>query len=152
MAGSLLVAVKRKIIADLGTLVPAALQSPDVNVEYAYNASVTARDRIFCGRARSTHDPASLKTGRTFRNERMTLELLVVCEMPGGTAEDAEDRAVNILGPIVEEYIGDNRTLGGTIAGLNWIVVSGLDVTSMFNDRGHIAEAAYELTYDARLT
>jgi len=148
MAGSRLVEVKQKIITDLAALPSLSA----VSVEYAYNAGATDRDRIFFGRARSAHEPASLKSGTTFRNERMILELNVVVEAVGGTAEDAEDRAVNTLGVIVEEYVANHRTLDGTVTGLNWIVVTGLDVTSLFNDRGHLAEAAYELTYDARLT
>lgn len=150
MAGSILVAVKRKVTTDLAAL--PALTNEGVSVEYAYNAKVTNRDRVFLGRGRAIHDPASLKSGRTFRNERMSFDLIAVTELVGGTAEDAEARVVNTLGLVVEEYFADNRTLGGAVAGLNWVVVSGFEVVSLFNDRGHLAEATYEITYDARLT
>lgn len=146
--GSRIVEVKRALVSALDDL----SDLDDVAVEYGYNAAISQRRRIFTRRAVAQIEPASLKAGKVFRNERMTFELVVLVEAVGGSAEDAEDEAVNDLGLVVEDYIANNSTLGGAVTGLNWIVVSGLEVTPMFNDRGHLAEAAYELTYDARLT
>lgn len=146
MAGSRLVEVKRAVIDGLAAL--PALAS--VAVTYAYRPGQDERDRIFAGRSRATHRPASLKAGRTFRDEVMAFDLVVLCELVGGDAEESEDRAVNTLGLIVEEFIADNRTLG--VTGVTALTISGLEVNTMFNDRGHLTEAVYQITYNARLT
>lgn len=147
MAASRVVAVRSALIDAL-----AALASLDgVVVEYAWRFGSTDRERIFTGRARATHGPASLKSGRTHRNERMTFDLVVLVEKVDGTQEEADERAL-VLGAVVEEYVADNNTLGGTVSGLNWITVSGVELNGLANDRGHLAELTYSLTYDARLT
>lgn len=146
MAGSAVVAAKKALIAGLA----ADPNLDGVEVTYAWKRGSKKRERIFCGRAQATQEPASLKSGRTFRDERMIFDVTVVVEMPGGSAEAVEERAIE-LGTIVEEWVADNRTLDG-VTGLNWAVVTGLDLTSMFNDNGHLAELVLQVTYSARLT
>lgn len=122
----------------------------DVEVSYAWSFGTQSRERIFTGRARATHDPASLKAGRNFRNERMSFDLTVLVEGVGLNPEETDERAI-ALGLVVEEYVADNK--GGLgVAGVNWIRVDGMELQNLSNDRGSMSELTYTITYDARLT
>lgn len=149
MAGSLVVAVKQALIDALQGMTGDAEDLEGVAVRYAYRSDTSERERIWTGRARATHTPSSLKSGRMFRDEDMTFDLTIVVEKVGGTAEDAEDRAIEI-GTVVEEYIADNKTLG--VAGVKWVRVASAELTPLMNDRGAMAELVYSITYQARLT
>lgn len=147
MAGSRIVAVRSALITGLDAL--SALDGVDVIYAWKFDQELP-RERIFTGRARATHTPASLKAGRTFRNERMTFDLIVRVEKVDGTAEEADTRAL-VIGAVVEEYVADNKT-GLGVSGLNWITVSGMELNNLSNDRGNLTELTYSITYDARLT
>lgn len=146
MAASKVVAVRSALVAALaleGDLI-------DVDVSYAWTFGSQSRERIFTGRARATHDSASLKAGRDFRNERMTFDLTVLVEGVGLNPEETDERAM-ALGLVVEEYVADNK--GGLgVDGVNWIRVAGMELQNMSNDRGSLSELTYAITYDARLT
>lgn len=148
MAGSRVVAVRSALIDGLAGL--AGLADVDVIYAWKFDAELP-RERIFTDRCRATHEPASLKSGRTFRNERMTFDLVVRVELIGGTSEEADERAL-VIGALVEEYIADNNTLDGAVSGLNWITVSGMELNNRGNDVGSLSELTYAITYDARLT
>lgn len=148
MAGSRIVAVRSALIAGLDAL--SALDGVDVIYAWKFDHELP-RERIFTNRARATHTPASLKAGRTFRNEQMTFDLVVRVEGVDMTAAETDTRAL-VIGAVVEEYVADNRTLGGAVTGLNWIVVSGLELNNLSNDRGNLSELTYSIAYDARLT
>lgn len=150
MAGSALVAVKKAIVTGL----TAAISDSNVSVTYGYQGGdeTVRRDQIFMDRARVTHDPAALKTGRNFRNE--TAEFDVVILSAGvGIKQDACDTRAFALGQLVEEFIADRK--GGetlNVTGLNWIRVTGFDHTPLNAPNGCLAEIRYHVRYDARLT
>ena len=148
MAGSRIVAVRSALIAGLDAL--SALDGVDVIYAWKFDAELP-RERIFTNRARATHAPASLKSGRTFRNEQMTFDLVVRVEGVDLTAEDTDTRALEI-GALVEEYVADHNTLDGTVTGLNWIKVTGMELNNLSNDRGNLSELTYSIAYEARLT
>lgn len=148
MAGSRVVAVRSALIDGLAAV--GGLSTVDVIYAWKFDQELP-RERIFTSRVRATHEPASLKSGRTFRNERVTFDLVVRVEKVDGTAEEADERAL-VIGALVEEYVADNRTLGGSVSGLNWVVVSGMELNNLSNDRGNLSELVYAITYDARLT
>lgn len=148
MAGTHVVEVKKALVAGLQALAVDDGDLEGVTVEYAYKPDRTLRERIYTGRATGQHEPANMHPGRTSRDEQMTFELVIVVEKVGGSAEDAEDRAVEI-GTVVEEYIGDNRK---GFAGAEWMVVEGtVDLVPMFNDSGALAVLTYTVSYYARL-
>lgn len=148
MAGTLAVSVRSALVNALAALPSLA----DVDVIYAWRFDeILPRERVFTNRARATHGVASLKSGRTHRNETTTFDVVVRVEAVDDTAEAAGERAV-VIGTVVEEYVADNRTLGGAISGLNWIKVTGFEMNDLSNDRGHLCELTYQITYDARLT
>lgn len=145
MSGTQVVVVKKALVAALDAL-PAL---DGVAVQYAWKPNQTVRERVFCGRAFGQHKPANFKAGRTHRDERISFDLTVLVEKPAGSAEDAETRAVAI-GTVIEEWVADHRIQ--TIPSVKWLVVEGdVELTSMFNDSGHMAELVYTITFAAYL-
>jgi hypothetical protein len=155
MAGTRIVAVRSTLITALSALsayttLDAKGHKPLVSLGYPLGAK--DREKIFTRRARFNHAPASLKSGRTHRNETGQFEVVILVEGVGESAATTSARAVT-LGTALEEYVADNRTLAGAVTGLNWLVVDGDgELTELMNDRGTLAELIYPLKYDARLT
>lgn len=95
------------------------------------------------------HSPASMKSGRHFRNEVGRFEFVIWVEIPGGTAVAAAARALE-LGTPFEEWVADNKQgVGGAYA---IQVEGGGALKAMVTDRAAIAEAVYPVRYNARLT
>ena len=148
MAGSVVTACKQALV----TLLKARAGLAGVQVAFGYPGNDLAeRERIFMGSARASQEQAGLKAGRRFRDETATFEVVVQVESVGGTPEDAETRAL-ALGKEVEECVADNKYLSGSIAGLNWAVVSDWRLDALYNERGSLSELVYTITYNARLT
>lgn len=150
MAGSVLVAVKKALIAGLTT----AINDPQVSVTYGYQGGdeTVRRDQIFTDRSRATHDPAALKAGRNFRNESVDFDIVVLSAGVGIKQDECDTRAF-ALGRFVEEFIADRKsgeTLG--VTGLNWIRVTGFEHTPLNAPNGCLSELRYHVRYDARLT
>lgn len=155
MAGTLIVEVRSTLLAGVAAATEFAtidLKGHKPKVSLSYPLGAKDREKVFTRRARFTHAPASLKAGRTFRNETGLFEVVILVEGVGESAETTSTRAVT-LGTAFEEYVADNRTLGGAVTGLNWLVVEGDgELAELMNDRGTLAELTYSLKYDARLT
>lgn len=153
MAKSIVVDVRRALIEGLREVFDSnELESVSVTYGWQGGDDTARRDQVFTDRARATHDPASLKSGRNFRNERMEFSLIVLSLGVGLKPEDNDDHVIE-LGQIVEEFVADNK--GGqslAVDGLNWIVVSAMELNNRYAAEGSISEITYTLTYDARLT
>lgn len=149
MGASRIVAVRQAVVTGVQALLTAATET-NVSVDYAWTFGSTERERIFTVRPRANHDPASLKAGRTARTERMVFDVVVLVESVGGSPEEADVRAL-ALGTYVEEYFADNKQ-GLGVSGLTAIWVSGFELNNLANDRGHMSEVTYQITYTARLT
>lgn len=126
-----------------------------VQVEYGWPGDdLVERERVFCGQARFAHEPASMRAGRVYRNEQGELDVIVDVESVGGSAQDADLRAVAI-GAVVEEFVADNPNLGNDTAGgvtVNAVTMRGGAVLNAYNDRGALSRITYTLRWDARLT
>lgn len=121
----------------------------DVDVRLSWDSGSEARERVYTARSRFTQKPASLRAGRTHRNEVGIFQVVIRVEGVGDDQETTSARAVE-LGAAVEDWIAENRS---TVAGLNWLEVRGDgDLAEMFNDAGTLAVLVYTVTYDARLT
>jgi hypothetical protein len=144
MSGTKIVAVRKALVAGLDALVA----FDNVLVTYAWKVGAKEREKCFTTRASFTHQPASLRSGRTFRDEEGTFQVVIVVEGVGDSPDTVADR-IAALGLAFEEYVADNRTLAGT----NSLTVQGAgELTEMFNDRGSLAELTYTVRYMARLT
>lgn len=148
MAGSVVVAVRTAVADGIRTL----LNDPKVSVTYGWQGGDDARRReqVFTARPRSSHDPASLRAGRNFRDERMEFDIVVLVSGVGKNPEDTDMRALAI-GRIIEEFIADNKNSLG-VAGLNWIRMSAMELNNLYGSNGSLSEITYTVLYDARLT
>lgn len=147
---SIVVDVRKAVIAGIKT----ALSDPKVSVTYGWQGGddTRYREQVFTNGGRATHDPAALKAGRNFRNERMDFDIVVLVYGVGKKPEDADDRVMEI-GQVIEEYIADRKSNELGITGLNWLRVKEFELSPpRINANGTIAEAVYTVTYDARLT
>lgn len=152
MAGSAFVSVKKALRDALQ-----AHQSLDgIQVEYGWPGDDKLdRERIWLGRVRFDHDPASMKAGRVFRNEEGTVDVFVDAEVIGGSPEEADERA-QALGQVIEEVVADNPNLGNDTA--NGMTVNAVtvrtdgDVLNVYNDRGSLTRITYKVRWVARLT
>lgn len=147
MAGSIVVDCKRALVDLLDTRPGLA----EVQVTFGWPGDDQAeRERIFTGRAHAEHNLRHLSAGRTVRTEESTFDVVVQVEMVGGSPEDAEARVLE-LGLEVEETVADEKYLGG-VPGLNWALVAAWDLSSLYNDKGSLAEIVYQIRFNARLT
>lgn len=150
MAGSVAVATKQAIVTGFTAKLAALSAYDDVLVSYAWPAGKKQREKVFGARTRTTHTPASLRPGRTFRDEVGEIDFVILVESVGGSAEDADERA-SAIGQQFEEYIADKRNSLG-VTGLNWMTVARTELVNAFNDRGHLTELTITVAYNARLT
>lgn len=148
MSASILVAVRTALVTGLAAL--PALIDPEVSFQYKIKSS--ARERIWTQRSRFTHNPASMRAGRNFRDEVGRFDVVVFVEGVGKSQEWTSTRAL-ALGLAVEEYIADRKNNELAVTGLQTLIVEGEGtLNEMFNDAGHLAEVTYPIKFTARLT
>lgn len=127
----------------------AALLTENVSVTYAWDPKSTEMYQIFTMRCRGEHEPASLKSGRTFRNETARFDIGIHVAEIGGNVEDADEKAIE-FGQVLEEFIADNRC--PAVDGVNWWVVESWELNGGPSDRAAISQLIYTVKLDARLT
>lgn len=151
MPSTQVVALRKAIRDGLRTaLATAGSDGGQVQTEYGWPGDdLVQTERVFVTTARGTHKPASMRAGRTFRDERGEVEVAVQVEAIGGDAEDADDRAVAI-GQIVEEWFADNTDTTG-VPGVSEVLVTGWRLDNLYNDRGSFSELTYTIAWRARL-
>lgn len=94
--GSQIVAVRSAMVAAL-RLLPAYTttgptgQKPDV--QFGWKANWKRREKVWTQRARFTHEPASMRSGKTFTNETGEFDLMIFVHGVGITQEETSERA-----------------------------------------------------------
>ena len=149
MAGSIIVEVRKALVAAITT----RLGSPKVSVTYGWQGGdVSARrEQVFTSRPRATHDPASLKAGRNFRDELMDFDVIVLVGSPNAKAEDCDLRALEI-GRVIEEVVADHKSNELQVPGLQWLRMATFELNNMSGAGGSLTEITYGVRYHARLT
>lgn len=145
MSGTQAVAAREALLDGIAAL--PAFEAVDVAL--AFDTASDARERVYTRRPKFTQEPASLRSGRTHRNEQGSFQAVVRVEGVGVDQSTTSARAV-ALGVLLEEWVADNRS---TIAGLDWLVAKGDgELVELANDLGTLAILTYTLAYSARLT
>jgi hypothetical protein len=137
MPGTNVVAAKKALLATVADM-PALAK---VQTLYEWNGQAE-REVIFCGRAlfeRETSDMAADPA------ETLTIDLHMGVVFPGGSAEEAETRVVEI-GTLVEQALVADSRLGERVPGLLFaeIITGTADVVSA--DEETRAEMIYQVT------
>lgn len=149
---SLLVQVRSAIVAGLQPVYAADPTTEQVLVEYAWKASVSARERIWTGTSTFSTAAAAMRSGRNVRQETGRFDLIVRVEGIDRTAEWTSTRALQ-LGQVADDWISvrKNNELG--ITGLQTLTIDG-DGTLLeaFNESGYLADITYPVKYTARLS
>lgn len=148
MGRSIVVEVRKAVIEGIKD----ALNDPSMSVTYGWQGSDDERrEQIYTNRPRATHDPASLKAGRNFRNERMEFDIVLLVIDPTKAPEDVDTRVVEI-GQVVEEFLADHKSNELEIDGLNWIRATSFEIENRVMPTGSLTIAQWGVVYDARLT
>lgn len=144
MSGTQIVAVRNALIAGVSALGAFA----DVECALSWNAGSEAAERLYTRRATFDQKPASLRPGRTYRDESGRFEVILRVEGIGKDQATTSARAVT-LGTALEEWVADNRSP----AGVNSLAAQGRgELAELFNDLGTLALLSYTFAYTARLT
>ena len=149
MAGTKIVEVRKALMSAIAELP----EFTEARVDMTWSAKAQVREQVFTTEARFTHDSASMRAGRNFRNEDGRFNLVILVLGVDQEATWSAERAGE-LGVAAEEWIADNkRGEALDIEGLNWIVVEGDgSLVEAYLDRGTAAELTYSIVYQARLT
>lgn len=144
MSGTQIVAVRQALI----TGVDALSAFDGVECALSWNASSEAAERLYTRRATFDQKPASLRAGRTFRDEQGRFEVVIRVEGIGKDQATTSARAV-ALGTALEEWVADNRI----VSGVQDLRAEGRgELAELFNDLGTLALLSYTIAYRARLT
>lgn len=155
MGRSIVVDVRRAVIEALAQELKGPFPGLSCSYGWLGGSDDKRRQQVYTNRPRATHEPASLKAGPTFRNERMEFDVIVMVQDPMLAAEDLDEVVMDIV-QVIEELIADNK--GGEnfgIFGLNWIKVSRFEMENRIAGQGvtgSVTLASLTLEYDARLT
>lgn len=151
MAGSRIVAVRKAVTAGLVTAFAA---EDGVKVTYGWEGSdeTRRREQVFTNGGRGPHAPAALKSGRNFRHEEFTFDIVVEVIGVGMKPEESDQRAVD-LGVFVEEFVADHKSNELGVAGLNWLRMDDFALgPHQIIPNGAKSQAIYTARYHARLT
>jgi hypothetical protein len=150
---SIVLEVRQAVVDGIKT----ALNDESVSVTYGWQGSSddARREQVFTNNARAEHEPAGLKTGRNFRNETMTFDIVVLAVGPAAKPEEVDARALDI-GQVVEEFIADHKGNELGIFGLKWLFMTDMSLVNRIGQAadgdGSATELTYTVRYSARLT
>ena len=125
----------------------------DVKVTAAWDVGSRARERVYTTGAKFKQEPASMRgSGRTYRDEAGSFEVILRIEGVGKTPDWTIDRAIT-LGTAIEEWVADHRNIAADVPGVEWLVAKGDGrLIERFSDKGTLVQLSYTLAYHARLT
>lgn len=150
MAASIVVEVRKAVVEGLAN---ALVDQPQVKVSYGWTGGSEdrRREQIYTNRARATHQPASMRAGRNFRNEVMDFDVCVFVVDPTSPPEDVDTRLME-LGQVVEEFFADRKSNELDVTGLNFIYVTGFEAENRLMTTGAASLGVWTVHYEARLT
>lgn len=125
----------------------------DVSVNFAFKIGDKKRERCWTQDAHFSQSPASLRPGRTFRDEIGTFALRILIE---GVAKDphwTSSRAAT-LGAAAENFVANHANWNDGALGIEiqTLTIQGDgELVEAFNDKGSLAELTYPIRYTARL-
>ena len=156
--GTQLVAVRAALIEALAVLPAYTTEGPTgqkPELSFGWKQGWTRRERVWTQRARFTHEPASMRAGKTFRNEVGEFDLMIFVHGVGKSQEVTSTRAAQLM-VAAEDFIAThanwhNNALGVGLTEL--LVVGDGELLEALDEKGGgLAEARVPVRYKARLT
>lgn len=154
---SIIVSVRKDLIAALKTAIQGTAGMEDVYVEFQHpTGDHSSRERVWTQNARVDLANASMKAGKNFSNETSAFDLVFSTWAPAQTAEDAADRVIEIA-TVASDWIANHKngeTLTASRAlGLISLTVSGSGTQTESLDNDSITgRLQLPVTFTARLT
>lgn len=142
-------ATKRRIVDDLARVTP-----DDIEVTYGppIVGGTIARESLWLGDIKGTVTVPNQRANRKDRDDEFTITAWASTADHGKTCADAEARAVEIYS-YLEDYLAEDHTLGGHVAGLLWAIPTGiLNVGSAPTGDGWTAVVEATITCKSRLS
>jgi hypothetical protein len=118
-----------------------------VQVSYSHPGRLVEGESIYMGGARGEHEPAAIRAGRKPRTEVYTLDVLCEVSRRGGSVEEAEARALELLAE-VESVLAEDPQLGGR---LQWALASEIELDGGLTDDGAFVIGRLGVSCRARL-
>lgn len=154
MAGTIVVAVRKALIAALTPVINGTAGMESVDVRFQYPAGDDQpREVVWTQNPQIDLQSASLRAGRNFLNETSTFDVVLMSWQPATTAEDAATRVIEI-GEVIAAWIGDHKN-GETlnVPGLQTLTVSGsASQTETLENDSVTGRMQIPIRYTARLT
>lgn len=157
---STLPAVKAQLVSLLTTaLATSGASGGAVHVDYSWSPNVED-EAVFLGRRDEdgpvwssvlTHDIATIKAGRKWRDENYTVELTVWTHRPDVSptaANEVEERAFELVEK-VEDVLANDPTLGLDV--IQWAKVASIDAAGRALDGGWFVTCVITVEVQARL-
>lgn len=116
---------------------------------YAWSPAVQSKRMIFTAGGSGEIPPAAMRSGRNYRDEQTTVQVIFHCVGKDAGTADAEAVAA---GEVFEEWLSDNPTPSASVPGLNWIRLDSYRLEGGHTDGGYAASLQYTLRYQARNT
>jgi hypothetical protein len=150
MAASIIVEVRKAVVAGID-----ALLDPNGGTSCTYGwtggSDDKRREQIYTNRPRATHEPASMRSGRNFRNESMDFDICLFVSDPTNPPEVVDERVMEI-GQAIEEFVADHKSNELGIDGLYWIQITAFELENRLMETGAASLATWTVHYEARLT
>ena len=151
MAGTNVALAKRALIDIIRASGSADLTG--VQVEYSWPGASAERECVHLGRATwDTEQLAMRGGGRMPRKEQLNVDLFVIVVLPGGTVQEAEDRATQIGGAIEDIIAADTTLSQPSSTGLLLAGISGGEIDHDTTDDEAIAAIQYRVAFLSKLT
>lgn len=154
--GSQIVAVRSGMVAALQTLPAYTATGPTgqkPEVLFGWKANWKRREKVWTQNARFTHEPASMRAGKTFANETGEFDLLIFVHGVGLTQAVTSDRAADLASD-AWDWAQTHANWQALNLGLNELLIVGDGaIPEGVDSQGNpMAEMTLPVRYRARLT
>jgi hypothetical protein len=157
--GTQLVAVRAALIDALGGLPEFSSPGPTgqtPQLSFGLRSSWESRERVWTQRARFEHEPASMRSTKTYREEVGEFDLMIYVHCVGTSQQVTSERVVELM-VAAEDWVATHANWQAPdplVPGLNVLLVTGNGVLAEELDEqgGGRAQINVPIRYKARLT
>lgn len=123
----------------------------DFEVRYSWRRNWLARGQVFTANSTYESPPAALRSGRNYRDESGTFDIVVRYEAEGFD-QAGTDLACETGLALVQTYLADRKSNELGVTGLQWVREESVTFAGGHTDHSTIAEAIMTVRYAGRRT